>query len=133
MLRTVVTLLILSAGMRFLEASSIEDANAILTAARVSGGFVVHLGATNGELTAALRSGESIQVQALIEETATTENARRAIHATGRYGNVSALQFSGETLPYIDNLVNLVVVENQGHVSDEEIQRVLVPNGVVLK
>ena len=121
MLRTILTLLILSAKVSFSEASSVEDANEILTAAKVSGGFVVHLGSTNGELTAALRSGESIQVQALIEDTATTEDARRTIQATGKYGNVSALQFSGEALPYIDNLVNLIVVENQGSVSDDEI------------
>ncbi len=133
MLRTVVALLILSASVSFSEASSVEDANEILTAAKVSGGFVVHLGATNGELAAALRSGDSIQVQALVEDSAITEEARRTIHATGKYGNVSALQFSGETLPYIDNLVNLIVVENQGSVSDDEILRVLVPNGVVLK
>ena len=120
MLRTVVALLILSANVSFSAASSVEDANEILTAAKVSGGFVVHLGATNGELTAALRSGDSIQVQALIEDTATTENARSTIRATGKYGNVSALQFSQETLPYIDNLVNLVVVENQGRVSDDD-------------
>ncbi|MCA9062922.1 MAG: PQQ-binding-like beta-propeller repeat protein, partial [Planctomycetaceae bacterium] len=34
--------------------------------------------------------------------------------------------------PYVDNLVNLVVVENLNGVSEDEIQRVLVPNGVSL-
>ena len=133
MLRTIITLLILWTGMTVSAASTVDDANEILTTANVSGGFIVHLGATDGELTAALRSGESVQVQALIEETAVADAARKAIAATGKYGNVSVLQFAGEILPYIDNLVNVVVVEDQGLVSDEEILRVLVPNGVVLK
>jgi len=44
----------------------------------------------------------------------------------GMYGRVSATLFDGKTIPCIDELVNVVVVEG-GSLADEEIMRVLVP------
>ena len=49
-----------------------------------------------------------------------------------KYGEVSVVQFSGEQLPYVDNLVNLLVAEDLGDVSMDEVLRVLVPNGVAM-
>ena len=110
-----------------------EDAAEILQTANVTGGFVVHLGVGDGALTAALQKDASIQVHGLASDAKKVDAARKAIHATGKYGDVSVVQFAGKQLPYIDNLVNLIVVEDQGEVTQEEILRVLVPNGVVLK
>ena len=110
-----------------------EDAAEILQTANVTGGFVVHLGVGDGALTAALQKDASIQVHGLASDAKKVDAARKAIHATGKYGDVSVVQFAGKELPYIDNLVNLIVVEDQGEVTQEEILRVLVPNGVVLK
>jgi outer membrane protein assembly factor BamB len=39
---------------------------------------------------------------------------------------------AGKRLPYVDNLVNLVVAEKPGDVSMDEVMRVLVPNGVAI-
>ncbi|MBC7968163.1 MAG: class I SAM-dependent methyltransferase, partial [Fuerstia sp.] len=114
-------------------ASVSEDAAEILTTANVTGGFVVHLGVGDGELTAALQTDSSIQVHGLAFDATMLDTARKAIHAAGKYGDVSVVQFAGQELPYIDNLVNLIVVEDQGAVTQEEILRVLVPNGVALK
>ena len=110
-----------------------EDATNILDTASVTGGFVVHLGVANGELTAALQTNPSIQVQGLAFDAVKVDAARKAIHTAGKYGDVSVVSFSGKELPYIDNLVNLIVIEDQGKVSDDEILRVLVPNGAALK
>lgn len=110
-----------------------EDAAEILTTANVTGGFVVHLGGGDGELTAALQTDSSIQVHGLASDATKLAAARKAIHAAEKYGDVSVVQFAGQELPYIDNLVNLIVVEDQGAVPQEEILRVLVPNGVALK
>ncbi|MCX7886478.1 MAG: PQQ-like beta-propeller repeat protein, partial [Verrucomicrobiae bacterium] len=41
-------------------------------------------------------------------------------------------QWSGDALPYVDNLVNLLVAEEQGMVCSNEVMRVLVPGGVAL-
>ena len=39
-------------------------------------------------------------------------------------------RLAGKRLPYIDNLVNLIVAENQGGIPMAEVMRVLAPNGV---
>lgn len=110
-----------------------DDAAKVLETANVAGGFVVHLGVSDGGFTAALQASSSIQVQGLAFDATNLNAARTAIHAAGKYGDVSVVEFSGAELPYIDNLVNLIVIEDQGEVTDDEILRVLVPNGVALK
>lgn len=41
-------------------------------------------------------------------------------------------RFDGKRVPYIDNLVNLVVAEELGEVTMDEVMRVLAPKGVAL-
>lgn len=41
-------------------------------------------------------------------------------------------QFDGFELPYVDNLVNLLVIEQLSDLPKSEVLRVLVPNGVAL-
>jgi outer membrane protein assembly factor BamB len=102
----------------------------ILRDTGVKGGFLVHLGCGDGTLTAELRTGANYVVQGLDTSTANVEKARAHIQSLGLYGVVSANRFDGKRLPYVDNLVNLVVAEDQGQVSTEEIMRVLAPLGV---
>ena len=45
---------------------------------------------------------------------------------------MSADQFHGGLLPYIDNLVNLIIADDTFGISDEEFLRVLAPRGVAL-
>ena len=52
------------------------------------------------------------------------------IRSLGLYGTVSVEQFNARRLPYADNTVNLLVVEDRGQVADAELQRILVPRGV---
>jgi outer membrane protein assembly factor BamB len=42
------------------------------------------------------------------------------------------MELSGRRLPYADNLINLIVAEDQGGISTDELMRVVVPNGVAL-
>jgi len=102
----------------------------ILTAAGVRGGVVVHVGCGDGQLTAALRAGSAYLVHGLDVDAKDVATARKYISSLGLYGPVSADTFDGRGLPYIDNLVNLVVSEAPGDVSQAEIMRVLAPNGV---
>ena len=46
------------------------------------------------------------------------------------YGSVSVDTFDGRRLPYVDNLVNLLVADELGDVSMDEVMRVLAPLGV---
>ena len=107
-----------------------DEARAILQAAGVRGGLVVHLGCGDGTLTAALRAGEAYLVHGLDADPAAVTKARAAIRAQGRYGPVSVDLFDGKTLPYADNLANLVVAGDLGNVPMAEVLRVLAPEGV---
>jgi len=107
-----------------------ELARQILEATGVQGGVVVHLGCGDGRLTAALRSGDRLLVQGLDADAGKVRAARKHIRSLGLYGPVSVDRLAGGRLPYIDNLVNLVVAEDLGPVAMPEVLRVLVPNGV---
>lgn len=109
------------------------EARRILDAAGVKGGLVVHLGCGDPGapgLTAALRAGDSYTVQGLDADAKNVEAARRHIRSLGLYGAVSVELFSGARLPYVDNLVRLLVSQNPGGVGMDEIMRVLAPLGV---
>jgi outer membrane protein assembly factor BamB len=130
------TLLAAIAGLQAGFASAAVDASGTASALRaeagIPGGFVVHLGCGDGAVTAALRTGPGTQVQGLDRDAANVAKARATIQAQGIYGEVCADRLIGDRLPYIDNFVNLLVVENASGIAPEEINRVVVPNGVVL-
>lgn len=107
-----------------------QRARDILDAAGVRGGLVVHLDCGGGKLTTALRAGESYVVQGLDTDPDEVERARKTVSAKGLYGKVTARRFDGENLPYIDNLVNLIVATGACEVPQEELLRALAPGGV---
>jgi len=105
-------------------------AQQILDSTGIKGGIIVHLGCGEGLLTAALRANDGYLVHGLETDRKAVRRARANIQKLGVYGPVSVDRFDGKLLPYSDNLVNLVVAEQQGKVSDAEIKRVLAPRGV---
>ncbi len=113
-------------------ADSKSEAAHILAQAGVSGGFIVHLGATDSELTVALRQNDATQVQGLLIDAKQVAAARERVQELAAYGEVAVDSYTGFDLPYIDNLVNLLVAEDLGGVSMDEVLRVLVPNGVAM-
>jgi len=106
------------------------SADDVLKGSGIRGGLVVHLGCGDGELTIALRAGESFLVQGLDADPANVEKTRSRIRSLGLGGKVSADRFDGRHLPYVDNLVNLLVAEDLGTVAMPEVMRVLAPSGV---
>jgi outer membrane protein assembly factor BamB len=110
------------------------SAEEILKTSGIKGGLVVHLGCGDGKLTAALRADDSFLVQGLDADPANVELARSHIQSVGLGGNVSAAVFDGRRLPYVDNLVNLVVIGDTSEMQDagSEILRVLTPRGVAV-
>jgi outer membrane protein assembly factor BamB len=107
-----------------------QAVKAILATAGVQGGLVVHLGCGDGRLTAALRINDKYTVHGLDADAARIEAARAYLSERGLYGVVSVERLGGATLPYADNLINLVIAEDPGLVSRDEIMRVLAPEGV---
>jgi len=108
------------------------QAKVILEAAGIKGGLVVHLGCGDGKLATALHANESYLVHGLDADAKNIAAAREHIQSLGLYGKVTVEQWTGTRLPYIDNLVNLIVVQERGGITDAELLRVLAPNGVAL-
>ncbi len=102
---------------------------------RGPGGVCVVVGCADAELSLSLAGHGGLVVHALFAGEADVQRARQAIHEAGVHGRVSADRFQGKRLPYIDNLINVVVVERFGEdatadLSLGEIRRVLAPLGV---
>jgi len=128
LLSTIACFIAMPAGQARSEPAN--EAREILQAADVPGGVVVHLGCGDGKLTAALRINDRYLVHGLDTDGEKIDQARRYIHALGLYGKVSVARFDGRRLPYTENLVNLLVAEDLGGVSMQEVMRVLCPRGV---
>ncbi|MHC4569033.1 MAG: outer membrane protein assembly factor BamB family protein, partial [Planctomycetota bacterium] len=107
-----------------------RQARQILDDTAVKGGLIVHVGCGDGKLTAALRANDRYVVHGLDRKAKNVSRARNHVHSLGLYGKVSVAQLDGRRLPYTDNLVNLIVVENPGAVPLKELDRVLCPDGV---
>jgi outer membrane protein assembly factor BamB len=113
-------------------ASPADEAEQIASLAGFHGGLVIHVGCGDGKLTAALRLADNCVVQGLEADAERVEAARAAIRASGRYGPVSVIHWRERRLPYVDNLVTLVVCEDTGAVPAREIMRVLRPFGAAV-
>jgi outer membrane protein assembly factor BamB len=109
-----------------------ETAEGLIRRAGIKGGLVVHLGCGNGRLTAGLHIDDHYLVHGLDPDQEKISAARSHLRARGLYGKVAVEQLESSTLPYRDNLVNLMVVEDSQLVSSQEIERVLCPRGVAL-
>lgn len=107
-----------------------QSASDLLDATGVKGGLVVHIDCGDGRLTVALHANDRYLVHGLDTDADDVEKARSHIRSLGLYGAVSVRQWNGESLPYADNMVNLIVCEDAAAVSNDEMMRVLRPLGV---
>ncbi len=110
-------------------AHAAESGESILSATGIQGGLVVHLGCGDGELTAELCAGDSFLVYGLDADPENVDKSRQHIRSQDLYGRVSVGQLDGKKLPFIDNLVTLVVAAETSAPMNE-IMRVLHPYGV---
>ncbi|MHC4740663.1 MAG: outer membrane protein assembly factor BamB family protein [Planctomycetota bacterium] len=106
-----------------------DEARQIASLAGFRGGLAVHVGCGDGKLTAGLFLADNCVVQGLHRDARCVERAREAIRETGLYGRVSVIHWRGKKLPYVDNLVSLIVCEDPATVAPGEIMRVLRPHG----
>ncbi len=99
----------------------------------VTGGLVVVLGCEEAESLAAFRAGDSYVVQGLDTRPATIAAAKKLMAEEGLCGPVTARVFEGENLPYAEEMVNLLVVNESFEIPRQEMERVLVPGGVLME
>ncbi|MEZ5387920.1 MAG: PQQ-binding-like beta-propeller repeat protein [Prosthecobacter sp.] len=109
-----------------------DDASDLLSQSGVKGGIVVHVGCGDASTTQKLRASDAFQVQGLTQDESAVPALRDAIYKNGVSGAVAVESWDGKGLPYIENYVNLLVVEDAASVSKEEIDRVLTPLGVAM-
>ncbi|HYF34024.1 MAG TPA: PQQ-binding-like beta-propeller repeat protein [Prosthecobacter sp.] len=109
-----------------------DEASDILAQSGVQGGIVVHVDCGDASLTRKLRANEAYQVHGLTKDAAALPAIRDAVYQAGVSGAVAVDQWNGKYLPYIENFVNLLVVEDPAAVAKEEIDRVLAPLGVAM-
>jgi len=110
-----------------------RDGRRLVGESGVTGGVVVQIGADGGKEVAGLLAGDQYLVQVLETDAGKIAKTRDELRAGGLYGKISVRDFDGKTLPYADNVVNLILVSRGAcRVSGEEIARVLAPRGVLL-
>lgn len=99
----------------------------------VTGGLCVQVGSEDLAVTTELGRTGRVLVEILDTDAAKVESARKEIRSTGLYGLISVNRWaSGKRLPYAENLVNLVLIEEGREVPLSEAIRVLRPGGVML-
>lgn len=113
------------------ETGSATDAGSLPATLHVTGGLVVHLGCRSGAVICQWGANPTLLVHGLDTDTKAVAAAKAAIDALGFYGRVSAERYDGKALLYADNEVNLLVIDDPAHVTPAEVERVLVPEGVV--
>jgi len=105
-------------------------ARKILDDTGITGGLVVHIGCGDGTFTIALHANDRYLVHGLTRDPAKVQHARARIRTVGLTGKVTVSVWRGDTLPFLDNQVNLLVCEDGAAVTSSEITRVLAPRGV---
>src|SRR4051812_38393977 len=91
-------------------AAPVDEAKSILASTDVHGGIIVQLGIGDGRLTAALKQNEGTLVHGLDKDAAKVSSAREWMRAANIYGQVAVEQLTTPVLPYLDGMINLVVV-----------------------
>ncbi|RMF93933.1 MAG: hypothetical protein D6741_13130, partial [Planctomycetota bacterium] len=97
----------------------------------ITGGLAVVVGTDDPSSIDPLLRCPSFVIQYVDTHQPRLDRIARFLREKHLYGRATVARFDGTRLPYVDNLVNLLVVES-GSVSlrDEEILRVLAPRGV---
>ena len=108
------------------------EAERILEATGFTGGLIVHVGAGDGKLTAAFGAQAGRIVHGLARDDQIVKTARKHIGSLGLDGRVAVEVWNRKHLPYVDNLVTLLVAsrEASADLSPVEIDRVVRPGGV---
>jgi len=113
-------------------AAKLPDSGELLREAGIERGIVVRLGCRDVGASGDLHADGRYVVQTLDRDLDKVVAARKRIEAAGCYGPVSARVLGGEKLPFADNLINLLVVDDPPGVSEEEMFRVVRPLGIVM-
>jgi hypothetical protein len=99
---------------------------------KLSGGIIVVLDFSDGGFIADLAANGTFVAQGLLTEETDVEKARKLVEQKGLYGKVSCDWYNGKELPYVDNLINLLLCESTTQVPEPELMRVIAPGGTLM-
>ena len=98
----------------------------------IGGGIIVTLDFSDGGFIADQATDGNFVAQGLLTTEADVEKARNLIKQKGLYGKVSCDWYNGRDLPYVDNLINVLLCESTTRVPEPELMRVIAPGGVLM-
>jgi outer membrane protein assembly factor BamB len=108
-----------------------DEADRILKETCIQGGLIVLVGCEDVSLIGELVKREGVLVHVLDKDPAKVDAVREYIDSLGCYGVASADVWNPPKLPYIDNLVNLIIDFEDDVYSSDQSLRVLAPRGVL--
>ena len=109
-----------------------DSAGAVLDASGIKGGLVVVIGCDDPTLLADLRRAGPYLVHALEVDPRMVAAAREYLREKGLYGSVTVSRLRGVELPFVDSLVNLIVLRDDTQVPTDEMERTLAPGGAII-
>ena len=97
------------------------------------GGVVVHVhGADTSLLESVHQQHPNMLGHLLVENETVAGQARDALVAAKLHGPITVSQWSSGRLPFIDNFVNLMIIDSASTVPREEVLRALAPEGTAI-
>jgi outer membrane protein assembly factor BamB len=124
---TLVAVLLCSVPAGALPVETVSD---ILNVSQVKGGLIVLIGCKDGRSAVELRANDRYFVYGFDTDMANVTGARETVREAGLSKSVWVDWLAGGRLPLAENMVNLLISEDLGEVSMEEVMRVLVPHGI---
>jgi SAM-dependent methyltransferase len=123
-------------GFSLLAGSAVGESNSAHPGARavtegLHGGVVVHVGCEYGGNTLKLGQAGAWLVRGLERDPDKIRAARKRIVDAGRYGPVSVAEWCGDVLPFVDNSIDVILLDGGAEVALEECTRALRPGGRV--
>jgi len=107
------------------------DAETFVKPSGIKGGLVVVIGCDDPALLANLRQAGPYLVHGLDDDPEKVAAARKHLREKNLYGPVTVSRLRGVQLPYVDSLVNMIVVTGETRIPADEMTRVLSPRGVI--
>ncbi len=102
-----------------------------IDAERLSG-FTVVVGVEDVVELTSLNEAGGLLVHGLSRDAAQVAEIRKQLELGKAVGPVNVSRYDGDNLPFIENTVNMLVVDSGESVGESELLRVLAPNGTIL-